>query len=290
MCYGKIPDYDYDIQKPEEEISDLERAIENERQISDLKQKFGILNNMKEGNLEGEWLDDETAAGKENQNETTESTNTFTHEQYLADLHPSILETYKKWSYDEEQLKTVEQVTANPDNIHIDEEIPFDAMVENNNDSTKREANKSQTGEIYLNSESIDFETATTFIPEIPDDIQKQGVSGVMKYIHETFGKGAIVDGKEYILPDIKYYQYLAELGDQYKKETDETKKESLLKQIPEQLRDGNYCYFPGSALVFRSGSWVSPNLVWRADGFYRYASRVEDGWHSRERVVLLER
>jgi hypothetical protein len=89
----------------------------------------------------------------------------FTPEQYLTDLHPFMLETYKKWSYKPEQLETVESVTSNPDNIHIDEEIPFDEMRAINTDTAKLEANKSKTGEIYLTSESIDFENTKLFIP-----------------------------------------------------------------------------------------------------------------------------
>jgi len=207
----------------------------------------------------------------------------FTPEQYLTDLHPFMLETYKKWSYTEEQLKTVESVISNPDNIHIDEDIPFDSLKAINSDETKRESNKSHTGELYLTGESIDFGTAKPFIPTIPDDIKAQGVSGVMKYIYNTYKD-------THILPDLKYYQYLAQLGDQYKSESDPIKKESLLKQIPEQIRDSNWYYFPGSAFVYESGGWVSPCLCWCGDEFNRRALRVGNAWDSNDRFVLLER
>jgi hypothetical protein len=226
-----------------------------------------------------------------------ESLLSFTYEKYRADLHPFMLETYKKWSYNEDQLKTIESVTSNPDNIHIDEEIPFDTLKAINSDEAKREANKSKAGELYLTSEHIDFETATPIIPTIPEGIKKLGISGVMKYIHDTYKD-------THILPDLKYYQYLAELADKHKKLVDQHEKEKdptqkallskqidvTLKQIPEQLRDGNLYYFPGSALVNESGRWVSPSLHWRGVVFGRDARGVEFIWASHGRVVLLER
>ena len=202
----------------------------------------------------------------------------FSHEQYLSDIHPFLIETYKdKWSYNEEQLKTVSEVTSNPDNIHIDEEIPFDTLIEEN-----KSPNPTKAGEIYLSSETTDFENAKVFIPEIPDDIKSQGVGKVMEYIIKTY------EGK-YIIPDIKYYKHLAELGDQYNKETDETKKRELLKLIPEQLRDGNWYYFPKSAFVFMSGCWCCFDLGWDGGLFDRFARRLDRGWDSSYRVVLLE-
>jgi hypothetical protein len=221
----------------------------------------------------------------------------FTPEAYLTSLHPFMLETYKKWSYNEDQLKTIESVTSNPDNIHIDEEIPFDTLKAINSDEAKREANKSKAGELYLTSEHIDFETATPIIPTIPEGIKKLGISGVMKYIHDTYKD-------THILPDLKYYQYLAELADKHKKLVDQHEKEKdptqkallskqidvTLKQIPEQLRDGNQYYFPGSAFVNESGRWLSPYLRWNGVEFDRSARRVENSWASYGRVVLLER
>jgi hypothetical protein len=208
----------------------------------------------------------------------------ITPESYLTDLHPFLLETYKKWSYTEEQLKTVEKVISNPDNIHIGEDIPFESLKTQNKDETTRKANKSHTGELYLSSESIDYETTKPFIPEIPEDITKQGVSGVMKYIHDTYKD-------THIIPDLTYYKYLTQLGDQYNTETDPIKKEAILSQIPEVFRDtSKYFYFPGSAFFNESGRWVCPCLGWSGAGFARNADGVEDGWDSNDRVVLLER
>jgi hypothetical protein len=208
----------------------------------------------------------------------------ITPESYLTDLHPFLLETYKKWSYTEEQLKTVEKVISNPDNIHIGEDIPFESLKTQNKDETTRKANKSHTGELYLSSESIDYETTKPFIPEIPEDITKQGVSGVMKYIHDTYKD-------THIIPDLTYYKYLTQLGDQYNTETDPIKKEAILSQIPEVFRDtSKHFYFPGSAFFNESGRWVCPCLGWSGAGFARNADGVEDGWDSNDRVVLLER
>lgn len=207
----------------------------------------------------------------------------LTPEQYLTDLHPFMLETYKKWSYNPDQLKIVEEVTSSPDNIHIDETIPFDEMKAVNSDEAKLEANKSKIGELYLTSESVDFETAKLFTPEIPEKISKNGVGAVMKYIQEKYKE-------THILPDLKYYQYIAQLGDRHIAEKDPVKKKALLDQIPEQLRDGNYYFFPGSALVDESGLWMSPVLNWFGVDFLRGADRVENGWDSSCRVVLLER
>lgn len=213
-----------------------------------------------------------------------ENKGNITYEQYLSDIHPFLLETYKGWSYTEEQLKTVTEVTSNPDNIHIDQDIPYEDLKKQNADETTRESNKRKTGEIYLTSESIEYEGAQVFIPEIPDDIAKQGVSGVMQYIYDTYKD-------THIIPDIKYCQYLAELSEAHNTETDPVKKAKLLEQIPEVLRDSSkYFYFPNSAFVNGSGRWVCPDLRWLGSRFDRSANGFDNGWGSSGRVVLLER
>ena len=157
-------------------------------------------------------------------------------------------------------------------------------MIAVNADKTKREANKTKTGELYLNSESVDFENAKLFTPEIPVEFAEKSIGYIMKYIHETYKD-------THILPDLKYYQYLAQLGDRHNAEKDPVKKKALLDQIPEQLRDGNYHYFPGSALINESGNWMSPSLYWHGgDVFFRYAYEIELDWVSNSRVVLFEK
>ncbi|HMP19293.1 MAG TPA: hypothetical protein PJ997_03100 [Candidatus Paceibacterota bacterium] len=209
----------------------------------------------------------------------------LTHKQYLSEIHPFLTETYKEyWVYNEDQLKTVESVTRNPNNIHIDKPIPFDEMVEINKDKNKRESNQSQIGELYITSESVDYEKAKVFIPDIPDNLKT--VSDVMKYIHDTYKDS-------HILPDLRYYQYIYKLYEQYTTETDPTKKQSILDKIPQQLRPQGkmqYSFFPGSAFVGDGGRWVSPRLNWRGSDFRRRARGVEDGWDSRCSALLLER
>ncbi len=207
----------------------------------------------------------------------------YAFEQYRAELHPFMLETYKKWSYNADQLKIVKEVTSSPDNIHIDEIIPFYEMIKIHSDNAKLEANKSKVGELYLTSESVDFKTAKLFIPEIPQKIEEQGVGGVMKYINEKYKY-------THILPDLRYYQYIAKLGDRHSAEKDPVKRKALLDQIPEQLRDGGYYFFPGSALVDESGHWLSPFLFWNDVDFLRNADGVENDWGPCRYVVLFEK
>ncbi len=208
----------------------------------------------------------------------------YTFEQYRAELHPFMLETYKdKWGYGKKQINMVEKVVSSPDNVHIDETIPFDEMIAVNLDDAKLEANKSKAGELYLTSESVDFETAKLFTPEIPEKISINGVGAVMKYIKETYKE-------THILPDLKYYQYILQLGDRKVAEQDPVKKKALLDQIPEQLRGEDHHYFPGSLFVDAEGGWVSPNLRWNSVGFVRNADRIENRWYSNYQVVLFER
>ena len=73
----------------------------------------------------------------------------------------------------------------------------------------------------------------------------------------------------------------------------DQTTKQSILDKIPQQLRPQRKwqaSFFPGSALVRGSGAWVSPYLRWSGGVFDRNACRVEGGWGSGGRVVILER
>jgi hypothetical protein len=56
----------------------------------------------------------------------------FSHEQYLTELHPFMMETYGKWGHDPEQLETAQANAENPNKVHITDEIPFDELREEN--------------------------------------------------------------------------------------------------------------------------------------------------------------
>ena len=267
MCYGPIPEYDYDIKEVDEPSeSDIEAAIERERELDEIEKEMARLEKIRKGE------DPAESAG-------------ITHEQYLADIHPSMRKIYSKLAFEDEQMKTVESIVANPANVHIDQEIAFEEMAKLNADNDKIESNKSQIGELYMNSETVDFEKAKLFVPEIPEDIKKQGSVGILEYIHKTYKD-------THILPDFKYYQYLAELKEKADSETHPLKRENILNQIPDQFRDGHWYNFPGSVFVGKKGGWDVPALNFSfASGGSSFATRrVGYLWGDDERIVLLEK
>jgi len=91
-----------------------------------------------------------------------------------------------------------------------------------------------------------------------------------MQYVAEKFSK-------TYYLPGIEYQKYLFE----------NQKKKGV---IPEELKDGNWYYFPGASFRGSDGSWCVPFGSWNSSGSFweRSGNWTSLGWNDHERVLLL--
>ena len=61
-------------------------------------------------------------------------------------------------------------------------------------------------------------------------------------------------------------------------------------KDIPQELKDGNWYYFAGSTLRYRDGHADVPIVSWDGDELDRDAPRLGDEWDDDVRVLLLEK
>jgi len=133
-------------------------------------------------------------------------------------------------------------------------------------------------GEMTLNPETqaLDFETATVFIPDL-SAFNDQPLSAVAEHLISTYGD-------KYYLPGIEYWQWVCE----HKNLTDLPAGPEF-EALKQNLKD-NYCFFFGSTLRRSDGRWRVPCLDWAGAEWGRYASGLGDDWDSDCRVVLLER
>ena len=209
----------------------------------------------------------------------------MTYEKYLLTIHPFLLGVYKKsWSYSWRKMATVKKTVSDSQNIHIDEEIPFDEMESTNDDVDKYRKNESKVGEVFINSESVDYRNKELFVPKIPDKVRKGSIADVMKYVHETYKD-------THIIPDVRYYKYLFETSEAAEKEKDPIKKEEILSRIPTQMRESSSSwFFPGSAIVHEDGHWVTPVIDFRFGAAMSLGFGVNIGWSQNYEVILLKR
>ncbi len=168
---------------------------------------------------------------------------------------PFLLDTFTQW-HDKAAAKKATQEARFENPATIDYE------------SLSRDIDEKRFGEYTLNpdTQSIDFEQAKPIIIDLPQFVGKPRHE-VMKYIIDTYGS-------THHIPGIEYWKWLIENPD----------------KAPQELKDGNWHYFPGSVLRVKSGRWHVPHAVWNGAKFDRYANWLGNGWSANERVVLLEK
>jgi vacuolar-type H+-ATPase subunit I/STV1 len=222
-----------------------------------------------------------------NQLESNFDLQTFTEE-----IKSFLIETYKKWSWsDEQQQKAIENLT-NIDTLPIEDFMPkLEELKKENESETTRESNEPKIGT------TIQCEAYT------PDDIEE--IKGKIKVINPTtepWYEGLKTKLKrtphlnevfeeihkqypDLILGDLKTFKIIQEYIEQNDKNKQEVK--DLL-----EVKDTRWTFyfFPGSAFVNESGGWCAPVSDWDVDDFVRNAFGLDGGWGSRYRVVLLER
>jgi len=143
-------------------------------------------------------------------------------------------------------------------------------------DSLKNDVDEEAFGQYALNPEmerfgDADFEQMTKLgkvkVEKLPDEWNGKPLAEVASYIMKTYGK-------KYMVPGIEYWQWLSENPD----------------LAPAGLKDGQYHFLFGSTLRFSSGHWHVPYLDWSGAEWGRGADGLVHDWHSRCRVVLLEK
>ncbi|MDP3763526.1 MAG: hypothetical protein Q8Q92_02635 [bacterium] len=130
-------------------------------------------------------------------------------------------------------------------------------------------------GTYTLNPETFagDFEKAKVFIPDL------SAMAG--KKLHKVFQYVVDIYGDKYHIPGIEYWKWMIENPD---------KAEEAAKKQEYDIKDGNLYFFPGSSLCSSGGRWRVPWAHWSGGRFDRDALRLEDGWDSNDRVLLLEK
>ncbi len=168
---------------------------------------------------------------------------------------PFLLDTFTQW-HDKAAAKKATQEARFENPATIDYE------------SLSRDIDEKRFGEYTLNpdTQSIDFEQAKPIIIDLPQFVGKPRHE-VMKYIIDTYGS-------THHIPGIEYWKWLIENPD----------------KAPQELKDGNWHYFPGSVLRVKGGRWHVPSADWRGAKFARDAGWLGNGWNAGERVVLLEK
>ena len=123
-------------------------------------------------------------------------------------------------------------------------------------------------GEYTLNpdTQGIGFEKARPIIIDLPQFVGKPRHEA-MKHIIDTYGS-------THHIPGIEYWKWLIENPD----------------KAPQELKDSNWYYFPGSVLRDKDGRWNVPSAGCRGSKFDRGATWLVDAWSAHERVVLLEK
>jgi hypothetical protein len=103
--------------------------------------------------------------------------------------------------------------------------------------------------------------------------ITEHTVANVMDYIHTKLAK----EDPSIILPGLECQEYLFSLN-----QTEETRA-----KIPDNLKDGKWHHFPGSAFRGRGGGWRVPYGSWDAGRWHRGRGWAGGGWGSDDRILL---
>ena len=132
-------------------------------------------------------------------------------------------------------------------------------------------------GELIINPEtqSLDFETAKVFIPDLAN-LEGKKLSEVAEFLVSTYGD-------RYYIPGIEYEEWI------FRHDLDDFPSGNDFKVLKTELKD-NYCFFFGSTLRHSHGHWCVPSVHWHGDKWNRYAYWLDHGWNSNYRVVLLEK
>ena len=96
----------------------------------------------------------------------------------------------------------------------------------------------------------------------------------VGKPLGEVFSEIITEYGNDYHIPGFEYQTYLAENPD----------------KIPQQLKDGNLYFTPGSLSGYSNGRVRVPDGDWNGSGWSRYDDYVEYSWRRHDRVVLFRK
>jgi len=198
-----------------------------------------------------------TELGLANPESTTLSTEVATqHDAFISD-------TFKSWG----QTIPTEQIQATPEDPTT-KDYP---ALEKDIDTTK-------AGEYTLNPETqtLDFETATVFIPDL-SVFNGQKLSEVAEHLISTYSD-------KYYLPGIEYWQWLCE-----HKNLADLPAGKEFETLKTNLKD-NYCFLFGSTLRNSDGHWSVPCVSWDGSKWRRDADWLDNRWSSHSRVVLLER
>lgn len=141
---------------------------------------------------------------------------------------------------------------------------------------------KKEFGKYYTNPDTLKLDYESLGVPTIFDpntDVEFK------KWLEEEKKKFTVASVMEYVshkfadtnhLPGIEYQGFLY---DKYKSGKPE--------EIPENLKDGKYYFFPGSALRDSDGGWLVPCGRWGGGGWGRDGDWPGGDWSSRYRVVL---
>lgn len=123
-------------------------------------------------------------------------------------------------------------------------------------------------GKYTLNPETqgLDFEQARVLIPDL-SQFNGKPLHEVMKHVADTYGA-------THHIPGIEYWKWIDENPG----------------KIPQNMKDGNYYFFPGSVLRGGGGLWGVPYGRWGGSQWGRDASWLRGGWDSGCRIVLLEK
>src|SRR3989338_10848674 len=121
-----------------------------------------------------------------------------------------------------------------------------------------------------LGTQNLDFEKSKVKVlgyAELQQFVGKPRYE-VFEYVKKEYGD-------KYHIPGFEYEQYLLALPKE---------------KIPEQLKDGNYYYFAGSALRNRVGGASAPFVRWDGDELYSGAPRLDYVLDDGGCVLLLEK
>ncbi len=168
---------------------------------------------------------------------------------------PFLFETFKMW-WSKKIVNNAKQEAAFQNPSALDYE------------QLSQDIDANKIGEYTLNPETqgLDFERAKVFIPDLSAFVGKKRYE-VMKHIIGTYGA-------THHIPGIEYWKWMIENPD----------------RTPQELKDGNWFFCPGSVLRGEGGHWYVPRSYWDGSGFGRHAHWLDSDWGSHERAVLLEK
>ncbi|KKR13842.1 MAG: hypothetical protein UT40_C0009G0007 [Candidatus Woesebacteria bacterium GW2011_GWA1_39_21b] len=198
-----------------------------------------------------------TELGLTNPESTPLSPETLTqHDAFISD-------TFKSWT----QAIPTEQIQATLEDLTT-KDYP---TLEKDIDTTK-------AGEYTLNPETqtLDFETATIFIPDLSAFNGKK-LSEVAEHLISTYSD-------KYYFPGIEYWHWLCA-----HKNLADLPADPQFNTLKQELTD-NYCFLFGSTLRYSNGHWYVPCVLWVGSKWNRNADWLGNSWYSDYRVVLLER